>query len=100
MTGCTDGDKIRTRVLIAATSPGTLEVQEMFLGWFDDTRKKDSHDKIEEAIERYTAKFGTAPNLCLLNAADNTPYEGLEIKVVDYVRPNHFWVGRSDTLAA
>jgi len=68
----------------------------MFLGWFDDTRKKDPHEKIEEAIERYVAKFGLHPEICLLNAADITQYEGLEIKVVDYVRPNHFWVGRAE----
>jgi hypothetical protein len=69
----------------------------MFLGWFDDTRKKDPREKIEEAVERYVAKFGTQPELCLLNAADATKFDGLEIKVVDYVRPNHFWVGRADT---
>ena len=68
----------------------------MFLGWFDDTRKKDPHEKIEEAVERYVAKFGTQPDLCLLNAADLTQYDGLEIKVVDYVRPNHFWVGQAN----
>ena len=69
----------------------------MFLGWFDDTRKKDPREKIEEAVERYVAKFGDQPELCLLNAADVTKFDGLEIKVVDYVRPNHFWVGRADT---
>jgi hypothetical protein len=72
----------------------------MFLGWFDDTRKKDPHEKIEEAIERYVAKFGLNPEICLLNAADITQYDGLEIKVVDYVRPNHFWVGRAEQAAA
>jgi hypothetical protein len=68
----------------------------MFLGWFDDTRKKDPKEKIEEAAERYAAKFGEAANLCLLNAADATTMDGFEIKVVDYVRPNHFWVGRAE----
>jgi len=72
----------------------------MFLGWFDDTRKKVPHEKIEEAVERYIAKFGTHPNLCLLNAADATKFDGMEVKVVDYVRPNHFWVGRADGMAA
>jgi len=72
----------------------------MFLGWFDDTRKKDPHEKIEEAVERYVAKFGLNPDICLLNAADITQYDGIEIKVVDYVRPNHFWVGRAEQAAA
>ncbi len=68
----------------------------MFLGWFDDDRKKTAKTKIEEAIERYVAKFGENPNLCLLNQADMTNYDGLEVKVVSYVRPNHFWVGRAE----
>lgn len=69
----------------------------MFLGWFDDDRKKAATIKIEEAIERYTAKFGDKPTLCLCNVADAVVYDGLEVKVVSYVRPNHFWVGRADT---
>ena len=74
----------------------------MFLGWFDDDRKKASKLKIEEAIDRYVSKFGDKPTLCLVNAIDNTPYEGIEVKVASYVRPNHFWVGQAhkDQLAA
>jgi len=69
----------------------------MFLGWYDDTRKKDPREKIEEAVERYVAKFGTQPDLCLVNAADLTQFDGLEVKVTSYIRPNHFWVGQSDS---
>ncbi|MEP6774602.1 MAG: hypothetical protein ABJA50_03320 [Chloroflexota bacterium] len=65
----------------------------MFLGWFDDDRKKTAHVKIEEAVERYVSKFGGAPTHCLCNAADAIAYDGLEVKVVQYVRPNHFWIG-------
>lgn len=70
----------------------------MFLGWFDDTRKKSAKEKIEEAVERYTAKFGESPNICLVSADDETVYDGLVVKVVQYVRPNHFWIGRDETL--
>ncbi len=69
----------------------------MFLGWFDDTRKKDPAKKIEEAVERFIAKFGEKPNVCLVNEADLTTFKGLEVKVAEYVRPNHFWVGREVT---
>ncbi len=68
----------------------------MFLGWFDDTPKKSVMQKLEEAVERYVDKFGEAPNLCLVNATNATTYDGLEVRVADYVRPNHFWVGRGD----
>jgi hypothetical protein len=71
----------------------------MFLGWFDDTPKKSVAEKIEEAVERYVAKFGEAPNVCLVNAANVAACNGLEIRPVEYVRPNHFWVGRDDSLA-
>lgn len=72
----------------------------MFLGWFDDTRKKSAQEKIEEAVERFVAKFGEQPNVCLVNQADATTYKGLEIKVTEYVRPNHFWIGREVGQAA
>lgn len=68
----------------------------MFLGWFDDTPKKNVEQKLEEAMQHYLSKFGETPNICLVNSADATHYEGLEVRVADYVRPNHFWVGRGE----
>lgn len=68
----------------------------MFLGWFDDTRKKTPTEKIEEAVERYVAKFGKAPTLCLVNAADAVAYAGLEVRVAPHISPNHFWVGEEE----
>ncbi|MDQ5825310.1 MAG: hypothetical protein M3441_14045 [Chloroflexota bacterium] len=70
----------------------------MFLGWFDDTPKKSTADKLEEAVERYLAKFGEKPDLCLVNQKDATTYKGLDVRVVEYVRPNHFWVGKASAL--
>jgi hypothetical protein len=68
----------------------------MFLGWFDDTPKKSVEKKLEEAIERYLEKFGTEPDICLVSSKDATEFPGLEVRVTEYVRPNHFWVGRGD----
>ncbi len=70
----------------------------MFLGWFDDTPKKSVAQKLEEAVERYKAKFSETPNVCLVNAVDATHYKGLDVRVVEYVRPNHFWLGRDQSL--
>ena len=70
----------------------------MFLGWFDDTPKKSTAEKLEEAVERYLAKFGEKPDLCLVNQKDATTYKGLDVRVVEYVRPNHFWVGKASAL--
>ncbi len=70
----------------------------MFLGWFDDTRGKPVGDKLQEAVERYQQKFGELPDLCLVNARDAVGYPGVEVRVVEYVRPNHFWVGKASAL--
>ncbi|MDQ3927545.1 MAG: hypothetical protein M3328_00200 [Chloroflexota bacterium] len=72
----------------------------MFLGWFDDTPKKSAADKLDEAVERYVAKFGEEPDLCLVNQKDATTHKDMEVRVVEYVRPNHFWVGKSEALPA
>ena len=68
----------------------------MFLGWFDDTRKKDPGEKIAEAVERYVSKYGERPTLCLVNEADITTFDGLEVKSAPFIRPNHFWVGKAE----
>ena len=72
----------------------------MFLGWFDDTPKKATADKLEEAIERYLMKFGESPDLCLVNQKDLVAREDIDIRVVEYVRPNHFWIGKAESLPA
>ncbi len=72
----------------------------MFLGWFDDTPKKSSSAKLEEALARYLAKFGEQADLCLVSAEDAPcpGAEGVEVHAVGYVRPNHFWVGKAESL--
>jgi len=42
----------------------------MFLAWFDADRKKPIAQKIAEARERYVAKFGRQPLVCLVNPED------------------------------
>ncbi len=69
----------------------------MFLGWYDDSAKKSATQKIEEAVERYIVKFGHEPDLCLVNAVDLTACKGLQVRAVEYVRPNHFWVGEEES---
>ena len=68
----------------------------MFLGWFDDTRKKDPGEKIAEAVQRYVAKYGEQPTMCLVNEADMATLDGLEVKSAPFIRPNHFWVGKEE----
>ena len=65
----------------------------MFLGWFDDTRKKDPHEKIEEAVERYVAKFGAHPTFACSIAADATQFDGMEVKASGLCSPQPFLGG-------
>jgi hypothetical protein len=76
----------------AKTAPGVV-----FLGWQDTTPRKAPDLKIAEGAARYAEKFGLPATLCLLNQADATTIEGLEVRVVGYVQPNSFWIGRSDS---
>jgi len=42
----------------------------MFLGWYDPDRKKPARQKLAEAVQRYSEKFGRAPQMCLTSEAD------------------------------
>lgn len=42
----------------------------MFLSWYDPDRKKPARLKLEQAIERYTEKFGRTPSVVLTNPVD------------------------------
>lgn len=68
----------------------------MYLGWYDDTPKKSAEEKIEEAVQRFIAKFGERPTVCLVSPGSAVGFDGLEVKTAAYVRPNHFWVGREE----
>lgn len=64
-----------------------------YLGWFDDDPKKPVQQKIAEAVERYTRRFGRRPNLCLVNRADCVSYRGIEVRPAGHVHRHHFLVG-------
>ncbi len=68
----------------------------VMLGWFDDEKHKPLSDKLNESIEAYERKFGSKPNLALVNEKDAQPVAGWEVKVSQIVRPNHYWIGRTE----
>lgn len=67
----------------------------MFLGWFDDSPKKATAQKIAEACAAYRERFKAAPDLVLVNAADRVDVAGVLVRAESYIRRNNFWVGRS-----
>src|SRR4051812_17422894 len=68
----------------------------MYLGWFDDTSKKPILTKIDEAVERFTFRFGVAPAVCLVSAAELVQHPRVEVRAAGHVRPNYYFVGRDD----
>src|SRR4051794_15702185 len=69
---------------------------EMFLAWFDDSNKKPVQTKIEEAVERFTHKFGLVPDVCLVNEREVIELAHITVRPTRHIRPNYFWVGRGE----
>lgn len=65
-----------------------------YLGWFDDS-KKPIEAKIADAVAAHQARFGTPPNVVLVNDASGAPATcaGCAVRVERYIRPNNFGVG-------
>jgi hypothetical protein len=71
----------------------------MFLVWYDGDRKRPLRAKVEAAVERYQERFGTVPELILLNpaqAGDTEEIAGIPIRTTLLVSPNHLYIGREE----
>ncbi len=71
----------------------------MFLVWYDNDRKRSLRAKVEAAAERYTQRFGSAPELVLLNpaqAGETAEIAGLPVRTTPLVSPNHLYIGSED----
>ncbi|HEY8291517.1 MAG TPA: hypothetical protein VIG44_03470 [Thermomicrobiales bacterium] len=71
----------------------------MFLIWFDNDRKHSLRAKVEAAAERYQERFGTAPELVLLNpaqAGEEEQIAGFPVRPTPLVSPNHLYIGVED----
>ena len=72
----------------------------MYFVWYDDNPKKSVKAKIDEAISHYTQRYGTAPQVCLLNETTQSEdyaaivaVSSLKILPAKHVRQNYFWMG-------
>jgi hypothetical protein len=70
----------------------------VYLLWYDDNVKKAAKLKIEEAIDAYTDRFKSRPNVVLVNEADCTEIQGMLVRSEGYIRRNNFWVGWEDAV--
>ena len=72
----------------------------MYLFWYDDSTKKTTALKIQEAIAAYTNRFKSRPNVVLVNEADRAEIKGVQVRSEGYIRRNNFWVGWEDMASA
>jgi len=67
-----------------------------FFVWYDDSPKKPTADKMQEAIAAYVERFKMRPSLVLVNAIDHVQMTEVTVRAERTVQPNSFWVGRDD----
>ena len=73
--------------------------------WFDNDPARPLAVKATAAAERFTEKFGVAPNVCYVNARSLKdgdlviPFrEGqLRLSPATNILTNHFWIGYGDS---
>lgn len=71
----------------------------MFLIWYDNDRKRKLAEKVAQAAERYTERFGTSPQVVLLNpaqAGEMAEVAGLPVRATPLVAPHSLYIGADD----
>ncbi len=69
----------------------------MYLAWFDADRKKPVAQKIAEAHQRYVAKFGRQPLVCLVNPEDAIADSPIALRPLSTIGRNCFWIGMDES---
>lgn len=68
----------------------------LFFVWYDDSAKKLTSDKLQDAIAAYVERFRTRPTLVLINAVDQLERTDITVRSERTVQPNTFWLGHED----
>lgn len=66
--------------------------------WYDPDARKSAQTKIDEAVDRYTEKFGVQPNACHVAPGGETAHDSVAVVPDRWIRPDHFWLGVDDEL--
>ena len=65
--------------------------------WFDNDTTTDLVAKVRAAADYYRVKYGQAANLCFVHPSmlseSLQTTEGIEVRTLHWVLPNHFWIG-------
>jgi hypothetical protein len=73
-----------------------MEDRMLFFVWFDDSPKKLTNEKLQEAIAAYVERFRARPTLVLVNAADQLERTDITVRSERMVQPNTFWLGQEE----
>ena len=68
----------------------------MYLLWYCDNPKKATAMKVAEAIQAYTDRFKTRPNVVLMNKEELIEVAGVTARSEGYIRKFNYWVGWED----
>ncbi|MBX0328607.1 hypothetical protein K2Z83_13055 [Oscillochloris sp. ZM17-4] len=68
----------------------------LYLVWYDADTRRPAAERMQDAIAAYARRFHASPNLVLVSANETVEMEGVAVRSVRTVQPNHFWVGHSD----
>lgn len=64
--------------------------------WFNNSNAT-LETKIRGAMEYYTKKYGSVPNMCMVHPSMGTcEIKGLEVRPYRPVLPGHIWIGMKD----
>lgn len=67
--------------------------------WLDADARRTLDEKVQRAVEYYQQKYGSLPDLCLVNtssfAEDEISVGSVKVQRTQTVLPHHFWVGIS-----
>ncbi len=67
--------------------------------WLDADARRTLDEKVQRAVEYYCQKYGSTPDLCLVNTATFPEEErsvgAVKVQRARTVLPHHFWVGLS-----
>ncbi len=66
--------------------------------WYDADARKSDQTKIDEAVERYTEKFGVQPNACHVAPGGLMAHDSVAVIPDRWIRPGYFWLGVDDEL--
>lgn len=61
--------------------------------WFDSDRRRSAQDKLDQAAERFLARFGYPPTLCQVHPDEVFSHPAIKVLPSPHVLRGHFWVG-------